>query len=313
MALFDGAVDPGRYLYHYTTRAAALGSILPQAQLRLGPLTWTNDPRESQYGLVELGTDAGDDVLELLKAAGRAINGPAKVACFTRDDADAMAEQPDYLPLDAATLSSDAIRERGLRAVVDEHVSRPGMRCSSSRTRTGRPSGSTARFCAGPTPGRRSARSPARSPASSSARRFRCPTSPSSRSMPTRSEGPSWWAVASGATAVRRSCRARTDACPPRNGPTTTSTIGGRYGRYARTRRRVISGPRALGEAARAAAARREPPLLVEARARGVTTRTAAFGRGHRWRGDVAAPTVSRSACCAGQSCGPSGMLTPAG
>jgi hypothetical protein len=229
MALFDGAVDPGRYLYHYTTRAAALGSILPQAQLRLGPLTWTNDPRESQYGLVELGTDAGDDVLELLKAAGRAINGPAKVACFTRDDADAMAEQPDYLPLDAATLSSDAIRERGLRAVVDEHVSRPGMRCSSSRTRTGRPSGSTARFCAGPTPGRRSARSPARSPASSSARRFRCPTSPSSRSMPTRSEGPSWWAVASGATAVRRSCRARTDACPPRNGPTTTSTIGGRW------------------------------------------------------------------------------------
>jgi hypothetical protein len=180
MAIFAGAVDPERYLYHYTTRPAALGSILPQAQLRLGPLTWTNDPRESQHGLVTLGAGGGDgDVVELLREADRLIKGTAKVACFSSDDADAAARPDDafargwahsrmwaqyaaahsgmclvfdrailgralqalgrggdlwggpivyanrpYLPLDAATLSSEAIRDRGLGGVVEEHVRR---------------------------------------------------------------------------------------------------------------------------------------------------------------------------------------------
>jgi hypothetical protein len=44
MALFVGSVAPERHLCHCTTRSAALGSILLQAQFRLGPLTWTNDP-----------------------------------------------------------------------------------------------------------------------------------------------------------------------------------------------------------------------------------------------------------------------------
>ncbi len=39
-----GDVEPETYLYHYTSRQAALGSILPQGQLRLGSLSWTNDP-----------------------------------------------------------------------------------------------------------------------------------------------------------------------------------------------------------------------------------------------------------------------------
>jgi hypothetical protein len=178
MALFAGAVDPERYLYHYTTRPAALGSILPQAQLRLGPLAWTNDPRESQHGLVSVGPGMGDgDLAELLREADRLIKGNAKVACFTRDDPDAAADDNfargwahsrmwaqyagahsglclifdrailarslaglaetgalwdgpvvyanrPYLALDAARLSSDAIRERGLSQVVEEHVRR---------------------------------------------------------------------------------------------------------------------------------------------------------------------------------------------
>jgi hypothetical protein len=50
--------------------------------------------------------------LERLRPAGDLWDGPIVYANRT------------YLPLDAATLSSDAIRERGLGAVVEEHVRR---------------------------------------------------------------------------------------------------------------------------------------------------------------------------------------------
>lgn len=186
MALFAGDVEPERYLYHYTTRQAALASILPQAQLRLGPLTWTNDPRESQHWLVTLSSgapEAGDDAEErvaILREADRLIKATTKLVCFTRDDQERLHRGPGepfargwahsrmwaqyadrhagvclvferdalaraveelrgqgtlwdgpviyanrpYLEPDAATLSEEAIRGRGLRAVVDEHVHR---------------------------------------------------------------------------------------------------------------------------------------------------------------------------------------------
>jgi hypothetical protein len=91
VALFGGEVDPDRYLYHYTTREAALGSILPQAQIRLGLLEWTNDPRENQQWLVSLSI-AGDDgpeaeeFSEIARNADRLIRGSTKLACLTRDD-----------------------------------------------------------------------------------------------------------------------------------------------------------------------------------------------------------------------------------
>lgn len=100
MPLFGGVVEPDRYVYHYTTREAALGSILPQRQLRLGLLTWTNDPRESQQWLVSL-SSAGDhsvadeEFRTIVREADQLIKATTKVACLTRDDPDGMTQPPN--------------------------------------------------------------------------------------------------------------------------------------------------------------------------------------------------------------------------
>lgn len=185
MPLFGGAVEPDRYVYHYTTREAALGAILAQGQLRLGLLTWTNDPRESQQWLVDLTKSAPgpfpmDEFFPTIRKADRLIKATTKVACFSRDDPEGMARPPNehfargwahsrmwsqyagghsgvclifaraalseamagleehgtlwsgpvlyrnrpHLELDASNLSYDAIAERGLEGVVEDHVHR---------------------------------------------------------------------------------------------------------------------------------------------------------------------------------------------
>jgi Protein of unknown function (DUF2971) len=102
MPLFGGAVEPELYVYHYTTRQAALGSILPQRQLRLGPLAWTNDPRESQQWLVGLrggpallSEELNQEFFSIVRDADRLIRATTKVACLTRDDPDGMRSPHD--------------------------------------------------------------------------------------------------------------------------------------------------------------------------------------------------------------------------
>jgi hypothetical protein len=102
-AMFGGETDPLAYLYHYTTRDAALGNILPLRQLRLSPLAWTNDPRGSQpwlYGFSGPFGDAGagaDDIMDLTQAIDDRIRSTTKVACLTRSDPELMAEDgADY-------------------------------------------------------------------------------------------------------------------------------------------------------------------------------------------------------------------------
>jgi len=75
-------------LYHYTSASVAVDSILTQAQLRLGLIEATNDPRESRprYPPISLAHGvANDDVQEIWAEADRLLRRSAKVACFTRD------------------------------------------------------------------------------------------------------------------------------------------------------------------------------------------------------------------------------------
>lgn len=97
--VFWGAVDPGLFLYHYTTKEAGLGNILPQRHLRLGPLSWTNDPRERQQWIVSL--SGGPDPLpqpgefqRIVYETDRLIKTRAKVVCLSRDDPDGMRKPP---------------------------------------------------------------------------------------------------------------------------------------------------------------------------------------------------------------------------
>jgi len=82
---------PGEsYLYHYTS-AATLGKILDGGQLRLGPYSQTNDPRENQklpLAIARSGQEsqsAGANWKELNVEVDHAMRGRAKLACLTRD------------------------------------------------------------------------------------------------------------------------------------------------------------------------------------------------------------------------------------
>jgi hypothetical protein len=86
-------VDPERYLYHYTTRQAVLGSILPTGQVRFGLFRYTNDPRESKDWFFSLTRDdpdeqanAADDFDAINRDANRIAKRTCKLLCLTRDD-----------------------------------------------------------------------------------------------------------------------------------------------------------------------------------------------------------------------------------
>jgi hypothetical protein len=58
-------LDPGKYFFHYTTRDAAFGGILPSRSLRLSPYGAMRDPsRTSNGGLPSL-------VAKLISVAGQ--------------------------------------------------------------------------------------------------------------------------------------------------------------------------------------------------------------------------------------------------
>jgi hypothetical protein len=81
--------DPHRFLYHYTTREAALGSILPAAELRVGLFRYMNDPREAKGWsfTIEGGPSLSPaDVLALNQEATALAKSTSKVLSFTRDD-----------------------------------------------------------------------------------------------------------------------------------------------------------------------------------------------------------------------------------
>lgn len=82
--------EPGQFLYHYTTRQAALGSILPTGQIRFGLFAATNDPREAKDWLFALRVQgsplAGDEFLQIAKDATRLAKETCKVLCLTMDD-----------------------------------------------------------------------------------------------------------------------------------------------------------------------------------------------------------------------------------
>ncbi|MDQ3090233.1 MAG: DUF2971 domain-containing protein [Actinomycetota bacterium] len=77
-------------LYHYTSATAAVESILPTGQLRLGLFEFTNDPRESKRwylsASVAEGVDFEPEALESMsETADRLLRRSVKLACFTED------------------------------------------------------------------------------------------------------------------------------------------------------------------------------------------------------------------------------------
>jgi len=100
VTLFGGEVDPDRYFYHYTTREAALGSILPTGQIRFGLIRYVNDPRESKEWLFSFSGGAADhrDFAKLIQQIASLAQSTTKVLCLTRDDTAAMsaAGSEDY-------------------------------------------------------------------------------------------------------------------------------------------------------------------------------------------------------------------------
>jgi hypothetical protein len=88
--IFGYEADRGEFLYHYTTRTAGLGSILPSGQLRLGLFTATNDPREAKDWWFSLTcpTDApsSDETMRIFTEATRLAKATSKVLCLTMDD-----------------------------------------------------------------------------------------------------------------------------------------------------------------------------------------------------------------------------------
>jgi hypothetical protein len=87
-----------QYVYHYTRQEIALTNILSSKTIRLGPLSKTNDPRETKswtFGLIpEHGDLPSDPVkrkqeverLMSLFDAANAIRANCKVFCVTMDD-----------------------------------------------------------------------------------------------------------------------------------------------------------------------------------------------------------------------------------
>jgi len=63
-------LDPGRYFFHYTTREAAFGGILPSRRLRLSPYGAMRDPLENQqWRFTFSGRGASDDAAVIRDAA----------------------------------------------------------------------------------------------------------------------------------------------------------------------------------------------------------------------------------------------------
>jgi hypothetical protein len=75
------------YLYHYTKLETALESILPKMQLRLGPLSKTNDPRENK-SFVFAAKFWGPNIIQDIEAQNsinsNILRRDCKVICFSR-------------------------------------------------------------------------------------------------------------------------------------------------------------------------------------------------------------------------------------
>jgi len=87
--MFGSEAPPGEFLYHYTTAEAALGSIFPTGQMRLGLIAATNDPREAKEWLFSLvsptDSPSSEEFFEIVKGATLHAKKSAKVLCLTMD------------------------------------------------------------------------------------------------------------------------------------------------------------------------------------------------------------------------------------
>jgi hypothetical protein len=86
-------IDPDLFVYHYTTRDAAVGSILPTGQIRLGLYRTLNDPRESRGWLFRpaepdaTAWSVPDDLLRISKRANELAKDTTKIFCVSCDTA----------------------------------------------------------------------------------------------------------------------------------------------------------------------------------------------------------------------------------
>jgi hypothetical protein len=80
--------NPEQWVYHYTTRDAAIGSILPTGQIRLSLFEWMSDPRESKKWLFG-GRGAGEhNLLELSDRTNELAKAHTKILCVSKDTED---------------------------------------------------------------------------------------------------------------------------------------------------------------------------------------------------------------------------------
>jgi hypothetical protein len=97
-SIFSNLMNDGEnYLYHYTS-AATLAKIVESRNLRMGPYSKTNDPRETSYWSPTITTSidgafrSGDDDVSGLWALIGDVRDGVKLACFTLDSD---IDQPD--------------------------------------------------------------------------------------------------------------------------------------------------------------------------------------------------------------------------
>jgi hypothetical protein len=81
-------VDPEQFVYHYTTREAAIGGILPTGQIRFSLYEWMADPRESKtwtFGARQP-EGAGDyNLWEITQRINELAKSTTKLFCVSRD------------------------------------------------------------------------------------------------------------------------------------------------------------------------------------------------------------------------------------
>lgn len=138
--------DEGQFLYHYVKFERAVGSVLGDGTIRMGPLASTNDPRETEdWRLQTSVSDPGeaDDAWAALRDFGKEARRGAVVACFVQDRTRPMSASPGEHNLWRGFARSRmwhhyADEHRGVCIVLDKaallasaEVAAPGLCCEA--------------------------------------------------------------------------------------------------------------------------------------------------------------------------------------
>lgn len=100
--LFGSVSNPSEWVYHYTSREAALEKILSSGKLRLGTFASLNDPRESKDWSFSLSVASDerlqtDEFLKVQELATKQVKSHCKLLCMCQDDPRVTTDGIDYI------------------------------------------------------------------------------------------------------------------------------------------------------------------------------------------------------------------------